>query len=153
MDIARIKHLAGIISESADVTKAIKDDKLKTKNAGEAISNQIEQGKNGEVKVADTAKPEEKPTVPKDVPQKKAIGLKEAYAQAMQASRASVNPNPGIDADALAAYHDWKAECRQKDPRCTFTGTKEGTEAVNWDSVRPRAVGKWNKFTKEGTVF
>lgn len=177
MDITRIQKLAGIIAESADVTKKIAAGKIETKDKAEAISNQIVQGENGDIQVSDEAKPEEKPTVPKDVPKKKAIGLKEAFGQVMAAqaplsssvfrqARIAAHqrgeaPQPAANGaparspmdDVYAAYKAWKAEVLKKDPKATFTGTKEGTEATNWTSARPRAVGKFVKANQEGIIY
>lgn len=174
MDITRIQKLAGIIAESADVTKKIAAGKIDTKDKAEAISNQIVQGENGDIQVSDEAKPEEKPTVPKDVPKKKAVGLKEAFGQVMAAQapmtssmfrqpppapqgQAQAQAQAGRSAspmdDVYAAYKAWKAEVLKKDPKATFTGTKEGTEATNWTSARPRAVGKFIKAKQEGIVY
>lgn len=171
MDLERLRKLAGIISESADVTAKIKDGKVTTDDKGEAITNQIVQGKGGDIQVSDEAKPEDKPTVPKDV-KAKGMKLKEAFDAVMDRPRAAVTPTPGgmqamqapvstqtgyaADtpmAQAFAAYNNWKKQCKMKDPRCTFTGVKDGTEATNWDSARPKAVGKWDKTQMQGTVF
>jgi len=175
MDMERLRKLAGI-TESADVTAKIKDGEIKTTDKGEMIANQVVQGKGGDIQVSDEAKPEEKPTVPKDVKPSekltKGLKLKEAFDAVMGQSRPAVNPTPGgmqamrgniaqqtgYAADtpmsqAFAAYNNWKKQCLEKDPRCTFTGVKDGTEATNWDSARPRAVGKWDKTQMQGTVF
>lgn len=184
MDIARIQKLAGIIVEGADVTKKIAAGTVKTADKAEAISNQIVQGKGGDIQVSDEAKPEDKPTVPKDVKAKKALSLKEGFNDVQSFQRRVPPPltssvfrqqpqAPGAApqgqvpggapqgqapaqspmANAYAAYKQWKDQCLEKDPKCTFTGTKEGTEAVNWSSSRPRAVGKFIKAEQKGIVY
>lgn len=173
MDITRIQKLAGIIVEGADVTKKIAAGTIKTDDKAEAISNQIVQGKGGDIQVSDEAKPEDKPTVPKDVKAKKALGLKEGFndvqnfqrtqgpltssmfRQAPGAPQAQPPAAPGTSpmANAYAAYKQWKDQCLAKDPKCTFTGTKEGTEAINWSSARPKAVGKFIKAEQKGIIY
>lgn len=166
MDIARIQKLAGIIAESADVTDKIKKDKLTTDNKGEAITNKIVQGKNGDVQVSDEATPEAKPTVPKDVKEKKSIGLKEAFMEALTSrdfmgGKPAFNPAMAAGAQAAAApnqqsvvaYNQWKKDCLTKDPKCTFTGVQGGTEAANWTGVRKVVVGMWDKATGKGEIY
>lgn len=84
MDLNRIRHLAGIINEAKDVTKAVETGTLKTDDSTEAITNQLVQGEKGDIRVSDEAKPEAKKNVPADVKQKKALGLKEAFATVMK---------------------------------------------------------------------
>lgn len=86
MDIARLQKLSGIIAESADITKKIKSNTVTTNDEGEAITNRIEQGENGEIKVHDEVEVKKTPTVPKDVA-KKALKLKETFDLMLQAAR------------------------------------------------------------------
>jgi hypothetical protein len=47
-------------------------------------------------------------------------------------------------------YNEWKQLCKKADPDATFTGTKQGAQAVNWNTKNNRVVGEWDG--KKGTV-